>query len=243
MTLAINQLKNYSQYFIGMKFLNLLAASFCTATASAAAVALPEISYHYFKSDGTEVLLKNYSQPITVGGIAIGTIELPSLNTSGSVHPLTSGHHFGHRDWLITPDGDGYSWTYKEGFSDRRANSKFKLATPKNRTEAMGDKTLRARAVAVLEYFTDDVDDLLDEIDDVLEEEYYNYVSSYVIQYNTGILPPYTKIGWSAGGPATYGEMSLFAANDFTAEPILSIASLADDIINVLFDAWGFFIN
>jgi ubiquitin-like protein Pup len=225
-----------------MKFLNLLTASLCTAAASAAAVALPETSYHYFKSDGTEVLLKNYSQPITIGGVAIGTIELPSHNASGTVHSLTSGHHFGHRDWVITRDGDGYSWTYKEGFSDRRSNCKFKMVTPKNQTEAVGKTTLRVRG-RNLEYITDTVDAVLDEIDDVLEEEYYNYVTSYVIQHNTGILPPYPQISWSAGGPATYGEMSLFAANDFTVDPILSIASLADDIVNILFDAWGFFVN
>ncbi|KUL82154.1 hypothetical protein ZTR_11079 [Talaromyces verruculosus] len=226
-----------------MKFLNLLIASFCTAAASAGAVALPETLYHYFKSDGTEVLLKNYSQPITVRGVAIGTIELPSHNGSGTVHSLTSGHHFGHRDLLITPDGDGYLWTYKEGFSDRRSNSKFKLVTPENRTEAIGDKPLRARDGPPIQYLTTEIDNILDEIDDVLEEGYYDYVSSYVIQADTGILPPFTEISWSSGGPATYGEMSLFATNDFTADPILSIASLADDVVNILFDAWGFFID
>jgi hypothetical protein len=99
-----------------MRWLTLFGASLFAAGAATAETSV-STEYHYFKSDGTEIKPANHPQPIKVGGVTIGIIELPSNAVFGTAHHLSTSHHFGHRDWVI----NGSSWQYLEGYEDSRA--------------------------------------------------------------------------------------------------------------------------
>jgi hypothetical protein len=70
------------------------------------------------------------------------------------------------------------------------------------------------------------------------KEIQYNFDSNYI--YDTIIFKrPYSELTWSCGGIATLGDMIMFATDDFTADTVL----LSDDVLNILFEAFGFFWN
>lgn len=217
-----------------MKFSTLFAASVFAATVVAAAP-LPDPSgtteYHYFLSDGTDLPLANRSLPITVGGVPIGTIELPSNNASGTIHHLSSGHHFGHRDWVV----NGSSWQYNEGYRDRRTNHKVKMATA-NTTES--SRILESQDLVDVDILS--IDHLIFMYKVIpLDGEEMVYESG-VIQSAIGVAPPFSQINWAFGGQP-YTFVDLWASDNVYATPIASFVELVDDVLNLLFDAFSIY--
>ena len=86
----------------------LLLAVFFSSVAVAATLPTPE---HRYWSGDQEVTRLNHSEPIRFNGIAIGTTELNSTGIPGAIHSLQDGHHFFHKDWVLT-DTNGGSWEY-----------------------------------------------------------------------------------------------------------------------------------
>jgi hypothetical protein len=71
--------------------------------------------YHYHFEDG-EVVLANHSTPALFNGKAIGEACLPENAPTGTVHDLSTGHHFYQQDWYLTVRGGG-SWEKITGLS------------------------------------------------------------------------------------------------------------------------------
>jgi hypothetical protein len=69
--------------------------------------------YHYHCDDG-EILLGNNSLPAQFNGKSIGEAYLPGNATTGTIHDISTGHHFCQQDWYLTAR-DGGSWEHIPG--------------------------------------------------------------------------------------------------------------------------------
>lgn len=234
-----------------MKALTLFAA-YIIAVRTATAAVVPEgpspIEYHYFKSDGTEIELQNYSLPIMIKGVPIGTTELESTTASGASHHLSDGHHFGHEDWVI----NGSSWQYIEKFNDRRANLKRKIYTadsvrnytaqvsgPGGNLKSPRSSTPRSEW-AIFEINQQILNSIT--VEDI-DSGYAHYYESASIGEMGGRYAPYTQIIWDAGGSASEFVVDLWSTdNVVSTAPIVSIVDVVDDVLNLLFDAFGFWL-
>lgn len=209
-----------------MKFFTLIAVlAGATATASPTAIASPT-EYHYFKSDGTEIALGNHSLPITVGGVPIGTTELSP--ESAPSHHLSSGHHFGHENWVI----NGSSWQYIENLGDRRASYDKKIYTGDSSESLTRRENMETffgwhGTVGHMAFMYQTTAELV-------------YESSY-LESVSGVAAPYDELLWDATGSASELVMDLWATDVVTSTPIASFVELVDEVLNLLFDAFGFF--
>ncbi|OAK96089.1 hypothetical protein IQ06DRAFT_351540 [Phaeosphaeriaceae sp. SRC1lsM3a] len=86
--------------------------------------AISEEEHHYI-GNGKRVRTHNTSLPILFNGKPISTTELPVENTD-SIHSLSQGHHFYHKDWYLT-DKDGGSWDY---LSNAKVELVKRIGTP-----------------------------------------------------------------------------------------------------------------
>lgn len=76
--------------------------------------------YRYITAD-KELRRPTYSRPVTFNGVAIGTMELNSTVTPGTIHSLSDGHHFYQPGWYLShTDTDEPVWKY---LPDRRNQS------------------------------------------------------------------------------------------------------------------------
>lgn len=219
-----------------MRWSTLFVASVFAAGAATAETSV-STEYHYFKSDGTEIKLANHSQPIKVGGVPIGITELPSNAVSGTAHHLSTGHHFGHRDWVI----NGSSWQYLEGYEDSRTvRTRVYASSLRVRSQVeLSNEICEAIGNPICIGIDIDDDELV--LDYGLEAyEEYVYESGF-ISSTIGRASPYESIDWLSAGNTEFVEMSLWATDDVLEGPIATIIDLADDIFNLLFDAFGFF--
>ncbi|KAH8799338.1 hypothetical protein F5884DRAFT_758363 [Xylogone sp. PMI_703] len=66
--------------------------------------------YHY-RNCNKEIQRLNHSTPITWNEVPIGTNALDSFATPGTLHSVSSGHHFFQSGWHLT-NKNGGSWEY-----------------------------------------------------------------------------------------------------------------------------------
>lgn len=77
------------------------------------ALTAPSVPEYRYITPGKEVRRSTSARPVTFNGVAIGTTELNSIATPGTIHSLLDGHHFYQRGWYLShTDTDEPVWEY-----------------------------------------------------------------------------------------------------------------------------------
>ncbi|KAM6480441.1 hypothetical protein HDV62DRAFT_110813 [Trichoderma sp. SZMC 28011] len=86
-------------------------ATFAAFAVTCLALPSGQTRYEYY-TNGTLLPIPDVFSPIKLNGIPIGTNELHPSSANGTTHLLTDGHHFGHKDWVLS-GRNGISWEYR----------------------------------------------------------------------------------------------------------------------------------
>lgn len=85
------------------------------------ALTAPTAQEYRYITAGKEVRRSTSARPVTFNGVAIGTTELSSTATPGTIHSLLDGHHFYQPGWYLShTNTDEPVWEY---LPDRRNQS------------------------------------------------------------------------------------------------------------------------
>jgi hypothetical protein len=85
------------------------------------ALTAPTVQEYRYITAGKEVRRSTSTRPVTFNGVAIGTTELNSTATPGTIHSLLDGHHFYQPGWYLShTNTDEPVWEY---LPDRRNQS------------------------------------------------------------------------------------------------------------------------